>query len=178
MTTKPEKKIQALHEEADREWSNHRSQTDVQTGKMYSPAARKRLMDFSKNAIKRRKDLHESLATLSKHHEFIHAQWAWEDFLYYQNVWNRKNDQDKAYTETYAKKMEWERINEGGNIAVWRKKIAALFREFSVGYRLRIPEVVGPENAHRYTQAPRGTTPQASVSQQSKGGKWSLGGQE
>jgi hypothetical protein len=42
----------------------------------------------------------------------------------------------------------------------WRDHMIRLYRHFRIGYRKRIPAVVGPSIAHRYSQPPRGTTPQ------------------
>ena len=142
-----------------------------------------------------------------------------EDFLYYQNVWNRRFlNPDKDYAETDAEKLAIEareklrkaataddddeddennvlplkadadgqgkgkgrgkpRNGTPGQLdikamsnnregafydpyMVWRNHMIRLYKRFKLAYRKRAPAVIEPDVAHRYSQLPRGTTPQ------------------
>jgi hypothetical protein len=93
---------------AKKNWKQYKVQTDVQTGEVYDGKLRRK-MEIAMNAENRKRtELHKGCATWQKFVEYRTAQAAWEDFLYYQDVWNRKNkDIDLAIaTETAAEKRE------------------------------------------------------------------------
>jgi hypothetical protein len=103
---------------------------------------------------------------------------AWEDHLYFQNVWNRKGlNPEKVYKETNhdrkdmnirgttdQEKLNRKDGNPNGEFRVfyeeWAEHMIQLYQKFRLGYRKRIPAVVSPDIAHRYSQPIRGTTKQ------------------
>ncbi|KAI4606384.1 hypothetical protein J4E80_010136 [Alternaria sp. BMP 0032] len=143
--------------------------------------------------------------------EHRYAQASWEDFLYYQNVWNRRFlSPDKDYAETDAEKLAIKAMKKHRKAAnadnddsedevlplkangpdkrkpsngtpgqlvikamsndresafyepymAWRNHMIRLYKRFRLAYRKRAPAVIEPDVAHRYSQPPRGTTPQ------------------
>ncbi|KAI4624710.1 hypothetical protein J4E83_004386 [Alternaria metachromatica] len=152
--------------------------------------------------------------TWRKFIEHRYAQASWEDYLYYQNVWNRRFlNPDKDYAETDAEKLAIkarEKLRKAatadneddvlplkavadeqgkgkgkgkpsngtpGQLVIkamsndresafyepymaWRNHMIRLYIRFKLAYRKRAPAVIEPDVAHRYSQPPRGTTPQ------------------
>ena len=159
---------------------------------------------------------HNENQTWRKFIEYRYAQACWEDYLYYQNVWNRRYYVENAdYPETYAEKEAMQarakfgrRAKAGDDDAeddalplnllgkpanerdeadpeegtpgqldmgrmkgdrentfykpymAWRDHMIRLYKRFKLAYRKRAPAVIEPDVAHRYSQPPRGTTPQ------------------
>lgn len=155
--------------------------------------------------------VHKPAQTWRKFIEHRYAQASWEDYLYYQNVWNRRHlEANKDYAETAAEKLaiaarkglqraattnnddskdevlpfKADGLNEGnprngtpGQLEIkamsddregafyhpymaWRNHMIRLYKTFKLAYRKRAPAVIEPDVAHRYSQPPRGTTPQ------------------
>jgi hypothetical protein len=151
--------------------------TDIQTGEIYDKIKQKKMEKDIQSQKRRRTDLHAKHHTNRYFKQYRTAQEAWEDFLYYQNVWNRRNERKefKKRLETVAERRAKERAKEQyrkrlargeinadedyANYYVWLEQLIKVFRAFYLGYRKRMPTVVGPEDAHRYTIPTRGTTP-------------------
>lgn len=197
--------IKEFTQHAKQEWKQYKMQTDAQTGEIYDGDARRKMDRAMRAERRKRAALHDGHATWRKFVEYSSAQAAWEDFLYYQNVWNRKSKDWKSTmaleTAVEKKAMQKEQsfrndnaIAEGdsgeakfelkdpilGTIGSetmkrmdgypssiyldlhikWIDHIIRIFKKFHLGYRKRMPATVGPDGAHRYTQPPRGTTPQ------------------
>ncbi|EFQ90085.1 hypothetical protein CFE70_000270 [Pyrenophora teres f. teres 0-1] len=204
-------------------WEQYKGHVDVQTGDIYDKTAQKAMQYAMGNQEKLREKLHKRLGTYHRFIEYRTAQATWEDFLYYQNVWNRRSPWAKqVYHETPADRPRKEHSrasraalraaskNErdpfgpvGGDTPAtplgtsikkkhaahllfgtpgyrrisrrddaphadaayfgayyeWRERMSKTYEKFKLGYRKRIPAVVGPEDAHRYSQPTRGTTP-------------------
>ncbi|KAI4938585.1 hypothetical protein J4E85_001026 [Alternaria conjuncta] len=155
--------------------------------------------------------VHGPHQTWRKFIEHRYAQASWEDYLYYQNVWNRRFlNPDKDYAETDAEKLAIKARNKlrkaaktgnddsedevlplkadgpdkrkpsngtPGQLVIkamsndresafyepymaWRNHMIRLYKRFKLAYRKRAPAVIEPDVAHRYSQPPRGTTPQ------------------
>jgi hypothetical protein len=210
--------IHAYTASADARWAPYELRTDVETGQIYDPTQRSAMKTAVEEETKRRVDLHQQHETWRKFVEYKYAQAAWEDFLYYQNVWNRRNcEPGRLYAETKSEKAKMrraklrqameqegedsesdedvvakapapskkpgrEKVLERGtanqekmdrtdtkwceepfftNYSDWMYHMIGLYRDAKLGYRKRITAVVAPEDVHRYTQPPRGTTPQA-----------------
>jgi len=169
--------IKEFTRDTKREWEKHKVHTDIQTGEIYDKRRQKKMEEDIRSQKRRRTDLHAKHDTERKFEEYRTAQGAWEDFLYFQNVWNRRNG-DREYkerletvaerrTKERAKERYRERLARGEITAdedypdygVWLVQLIKVFRAFHLGYRKRMPTVVGPEDAHRYTIPTRGTTP-------------------
>jgi hypothetical protein len=209
--------------EADRRWEPFERQTDVETGEIYDEIQRAVMETAAEAEEQRRADLHQQHETWRKFAEYRYAQAAWEDFLYFQNVWNRRNYEPlKIYSETASGRRgarirrafeqvmrpegkesasdgdvmskakagrkkttreyglerapilgtpdqdrmdrthdNWSNEPFFGVYSRWLYHMIGLYTAARLGYRKRVPHVVAPEDAHRYTQPPRGTTPQA-----------------
>ncbi|KAF2036455.1 hypothetical protein EK21DRAFT_52110 [Setomelanomma holmii] len=189
--------INSVTKSTQKTWEPFKDQIDVQTGSIFDTAEQRR-MDTAMRASKViEENIHKTHGTWYKSREYMYAQAAWEDFLYYQNVWNRRGlIPDRQYSETPAEKAtvvsparqsRQTRGKKGRSFVIltpslgtpgaksfgrfdgspynqpfldWIEHIVGLFRRYNVGYRKRAPPIVGPTNAHRYSQPPRGTTPQ------------------
>ncbi|KAH3949857.1 hypothetical protein HBI56_022630 [Parastagonospora nodorum] len=172
-----------------REWEQHKVYTDIQTGEIYDEEKRKEMETGMQSQKEVRVNLHATHYTWRKFVEYRIAQAAWEDFLYYQSVWNRKNKGKgfKQKLETVAERRamthkEKEKKNpirgtknadlvnrfefdSSGQYSSdhlnWVLQLIKVFKGFHMGYRKRMPTAVGPEDAHRYTRPTRGTSPYA-----------------
>ncbi|EDU41098.1 predicted protein [Pyrenophora tritici-repentis Pt-1C-BFP] len=92
--------------QADRVWKQYESYTDEDTGHIYERSRRLQMENDMRRQMELREALHKRLDIHNADIERKHADQAWEDFLYYQNLWNRKNfDPESKYYET---KMERE----------------------------------------------------------------------
>jgi hypothetical protein len=192
--------IRELTKSTNEIWKRYDTRTDGQTGEKYNEIEREQMEKAMRAADQERQRMHTSLATWGRAIEYRMAQTVWEDFLYYQNVWNRKTGMvGSEYTETPAEKKssraeggrkkgqavavkarkktrnpvlgtpgsnQLKRQDELSNGAYgpyyedWRANMMRIYNTFSLGSRKRMPDCVGPENAHRYTQPPRSTIPQ------------------
>ncbi|KAG9184913.1 hypothetical protein G6011_11743 [Alternaria panax] len=198
-------------------------QTPAETGQIYDAIQRAAMKTVVEEERLRRANVHKQHETWRKYVEHRYAQASYEDFLYYQNVWNRRNYvPSKVYTEgkkgatirrafkqamrpkdveaesdgdvvakgkgkapppkgnktygygmsrdpiigtTNQNKMDmmstnWYHEPFFGLYYTWLDHLIALYTDARLGYRKRIPDVIAPEDAHRYTQPPRGTVPQ------------------
>ncbi|KAI4617176.1 uncharacterized protein J4E87_008416 [Alternaria ethzedia] len=211
-----EETINNYNKEARERWLPFERQTDVETGIIHDAAQQAAMKRAVLRERRTRENIHDEHRTWRKFVEYRYAQSAWEDFLYYQNVWNRKgHDPWKIYSVTAAEaryqealgslsakarqdvedldsnedtaakapnhlqakdrqaqkpgtnnqnKLDRTKINAYTDAfhdpyMVWLKHMIDLYKSACLGYRKRIPGVVAPENAHRYSQPPRGTTP-------------------
>jgi hypothetical protein len=175
---------------AKREWEQHKVYTDIQSGEIYDEDKRKEMETGMQSQKEVRVNLHATHSTWRKFVEYRVAQSAWEDFLYYQNVWNRKS-KDEDYKQkletvaerramTHKKKQKRKNPIRGTKNADlvnrfdvissgqyshdhfnWVLQLIKVFKGFHMGYRKRMPTAVGPEDAHRYTMSTRGTSPYA-----------------
>ncbi|KAI4698703.1 hypothetical protein J4E81_005314 [Alternaria sp. BMP 2799] len=213
-----EETIDNYTKEALERWQPFERQTDVETGIIHDAAQQAAMKRVVLRERRTRESIHDEHRTWRKFVEYRYAQSAWEDFLYYQNVWNRRgHDLWKIYTVTAAEqryqealgslsakarqdvqdlashedttgrppknhqandpkthkpgtnnqnKLDRTKINAYTDAfhdpyMVWLKHMIDLYIRACLGYRKRIPGVVAPENAHRYSQPPRGTTPRS-----------------
>ncbi|KAF1831940.1 hypothetical protein BDW02DRAFT_467055, partial [Decorospora gaudefroyi] len=173
--------IRKLTQEADRVWETHKVHTDVETGRIKDrSAAGKAVQDMSEQATLR-EQLHSKFVTRHAHLELKYAQAAWEDFLYYQNAWNRRYfDPDQSYHVTKMErkyeeekdppsapepdygKLNWIMHEDDPDYLLdcyvyWRNHLIQLYTKWKLAYRKNMPAEVGPDIAHRYTQPPRTT---------------------
>ncbi|KAI4916565.1 uncharacterized protein J4E92_009069 [Alternaria infectoria] len=213
-----EETIDDYNKEALERWQPFERQTDVETGIIHDATQQAAMKRAVLRERRTREAIHDEHRTWRKFVEYRYAQSAWEDFLYYQNVWNRRgHDPWKIYRETAAEQRYQEALGslsaqarrEGGEsdpnedtvgrppkthqaqeskthkpgtnnqnkldrtkinaytdafhdpYMVWVKHMIDLYKGACLGYRKRVPGVVAPENAHRYSQPPRGTTPRS-----------------
>jgi len=212
-------KIDEYEKEASERWQPFEQETDVETGEIHDPIRRAEMDEAVIAERKNCSDLHKTHETWRKFVEYRHALQAWEDFLYYQNVWNRRyyvpgkiylevptgkkgpvsletsNERArgesekrgaKATQKTKAKAKAKDAPMSGtpkqestnrtdidlhnqpfqGIYHDWVWNMIALYQQARLGYRKRIPAVIAPQDAHRYSQPPRGTTPQNTPSYQ------------
>ncbi|KAI4658071.1 uncharacterized protein J4E79_007052 [Alternaria viburni] len=212
-------KIDHYEKEARERWQPFEEQTDVETGEIHDPIRRAVMEEAVIAERKNCSELHKTHETWRKFVEYRHALQAWEDLLYYQNVWNRryyvpgkiysedpKGKKGPASLETSNEKAKGEGDKPGEKAAKkpkaksksqdapvtgtpkqestnrtdinfhnqpfegiyngWVWNIIALYQQARLGYRKRIPAVVAPQDAHRYSQPPRGTIPQNTPSYQ------------
>jgi hypothetical protein len=186
---KTQSAIKQHDKHANSVWQKHERNTDVETG-IVDQKNRGSYMSML-TAMKTLQDtgarLHVDHATWPKHVERKFADEAWEDFHYYQNVWNRRCfDPTSTYHETESEKDAAKKAEEGKSAVAWavaplkrisvplkskdtwgdyawlywnwRNHMINLFIRCKLGYRKHAPDIVRPEDAHRYSQPPRGTT--------------------
>ncbi|KAJ4985165.1 hypothetical protein SVAN01_09301 [Stagonosporopsis vannaccii] len=163
------------HEDSiKREWDKWKRHADLETGILptatntaYNQAMQPLLDNLAK--------VYEDMNANDRHVEHVLAQAAWEDFLYYQNEWNRRRlgkDSDYFETAAEARKARAKATSSapadvsGSDIktpdqmyATWRDCMITRYTRFRLGSRESVPDSVGPEIAHRFSQPPRGTTP-------------------
>lgn len=86
------KDIDAYNARALQEWQSFEIQTDEQTGTIWNPPDQERMEQQMELLNEERATLHHNNETYVRSIEYSAAQAAWEDFLFYQNVWNRRNE--------------------------------------------------------------------------------------
>jgi hypothetical protein len=100
-----ENTINNYDKEAAQRWRPLEQQTDVETGTIHDPTQREAMEDAMNQEAEKRRNLHDQNKTWTKFIEYRYAQSAYEDFLYYQNVWNRRGYMPgKIYEESTANK--------------------------------------------------------------------------
>ncbi|KAI4682999.1 uncharacterized protein J4E84_006901 [Alternaria hordeiaustralica] len=211
-------KIDEYEKEAWERWQAFEEETDVETGEIHDPIRREEMEEAVIAERVNCSELHKRHETWRKFVEYRHALQAWEDFLYYQNVWNRRyyvpgkiysevptGNKGPASLETPNERVGGEGKEPGakapkktkgkakakdapvgtpdqestnrtdieyhnqpfqGIYNGWMWNMIALYEQARLGYRKRIPAVVAPQDAHRYSQPPRGTIPQTTPSYQ------------
>jgi hypothetical protein len=86
-------------------WSIYEPITDMQTGTIHDKDENEKMNSAMAQVRTEGRKLHKLHHTWYKHLERRYADMCWEDFLYYQNVWNRKHFVPaKEYFETQAEK--------------------------------------------------------------------------
>lgn len=163
----------------DAQWETWRRHADLETG-ILPEVERAAYHGALKPLSEDLKKVHEDLHTWHKHIEFLYAQAAWEDFLYFQNEWNRRgfvSDKDYSETAAEAEAARYEKLRKGTGRDVsaaeymvcpnlspvadvyykWRDSLISRYAHFGLGSRESIPKRVGPDIAHRYSQPARGT---------------------
>ncbi|KAF9700518.1 hypothetical protein EKO04_001693 [Ascochyta lentis] len=175
-------RLETYKQALTKEWVQWEPRTDPETGDFAS----ERLMEAYEAASGPKMDVldaeHKRLHTWHKHMEYRYAQAAWEDFLYFQNVWNRRTlardeEFDGTMGEALKSKREAPGVKNKGKTARttlqeysdeeplktlqdnWRIHVVSLYSKFELGSRKLMPKKIGPEIAHRYSQPLRGTTP-------------------
>ena len=190
--------VEAFSEQVMSTWAAFENKTDVETGIIYKRGDSGKLKVTMDKEAEARKLLHEKYQTWHTHNERKFAEAAWEDFHYYQNVWNRRYfDPAQKFYETKKERAYMESIEEvsqdPSNLMIthdpedfsalyepakrrdavksgdgpgdykrlydqWLNRVISLYMRFKLAYRKRMPDVVRPRDAHRYSQPPRGTT--------------------
>lgn len=109
------RKLDEFTRKSKSSWDKYEALCDIQTGEIYDPGEHKALQTLVETERDERKAIHQQHHVHPKQKDFMFAQSAWEDFLFYQNVWNRRfgwNPRGTAkfkgtcYTETEAEKRE------------------------------------------------------------------------
>jgi hypothetical protein len=101
--------IEAHNNEVRQEWAIHERNTDVQTGGIENRKQNLTMTQHMKDLKIKGGKLHAQHQTWRGHVMRVYADMAWEDFLYYQNVWNRRHfDSSKSYFETKKEQAEME----------------------------------------------------------------------
>ncbi|KAF2874370.1 hypothetical protein BDV95DRAFT_658737 [Massariosphaeria phaeospora] len=115
---------------------------DVATGEIYNEDVRQQMETSMGEANEALKDLNEK-RKYSK--DLANAVGYWEDFHYYQNVWNRRNKLlEKNMSKEKTRDFAWDLIR--------------LYNKWGIGVRDKMPEKLGPDILHRYPQDLRITT--------------------
>ncbi|KAL5114174.1 hypothetical protein ACEQ8H_007922 [Pleosporales sp. CAS-2024a] len=107
--------IAAINAEGEELRTKLESSSDVQTGTIWNRQDAASMSDSLNKLRLRSKKLHASRRTWLHHIRRTAADVAWEDFLYYQNVWNRKDfntDQEFFVTKQERRYREWEQAQE------------------------------------------------------------------
>ncbi|KAH7384612.1 hypothetical protein BKA66DRAFT_569854 [Pyrenochaeta sp. MPI-SDFR-AT-0127] len=155
-------------------WAKFEPHTDVQTGTIHDDEAQREMEEAMGKQQTSLNSVHKKHQTEIKHEKRMLAESCWEDFLYYQNVWNRKGFRlNKNY---FLNKREHDAASEVIGLGKevrdpnkakkrvaprnldWRDHMIMLYIKFQLGYRKNMPKLIEPENAHRYSQPSRGTT--------------------
>jgi hypothetical protein len=99
---------------AERIWATHEPNADVQTGEIDGRSLNNKMQRAMKELQTEREKLHIEHETWYAHSHRMYAEIAWEEFLYYQNVWNRKyfdpyknfyeTKKEREYTEAQKKR--------------------------------------------------------------------------
>lgn len=105
----------------DEVWAKFESKTDVQTGTIYEESEQQEMLESMKEEATAHRKVHDKLVTYHRHVERMCAESSWEDFLYYQNVWNRKDF--NPFNEFYMTKAD--RVIQEAQIKKQKKKAAA-----------------------------------------------------
>ncbi|KAH6632944.1 hypothetical protein C7974DRAFT_423395 [Boeremia exigua] len=154
-------KIKPCKQALDAEWSNWVKEADLETGTMKGGTVAATDCEAAMLRLQREyQKVHSDLSTDHKHDEYRYAQIAWEDFLYFQNEWNRRYlEVNKIYYETRQEAASAKRADPILYFyQLWRDHLWELYTKFGLGNRNSSPKSVTPDVAHRYSQPPRGTT--------------------
>jgi hypothetical protein len=130
--------IKQCNQVLDNEWpTNWASKTDVQTGEIYDQATQADMIQAMETEEEKRSQCHRQNRTTEWHTRYQEAQSYWEDFLYYQNQWNRRI-----------------RAHHSQGTA-WADFLVRLYNGFEIGARDNIPEAIGADQLHRYPDGVR-----------------------
>ncbi|KAJ4381596.1 hypothetical protein N0V86_002960 [Didymella sp. IMI 355093] len=157
------------HEAALRaEWAKWEPETDVETGEVYDDDRRETMLASMASVYnKTRESYGDSDAS---HEKYRKAQELWEDFLYYQNEWNRPRSLDenneRGPRSTYNPQLRTERQREKEKETPsymkylnWRDNLIRLYSTWRVGSRSEIPKSgIGPDKLHVYPDNIRHST--------------------
>jgi hypothetical protein len=142
-------------------------ETDYDTGEIYDTNKQKKMTKQMRAKMASLRNLHSAKDTYESDQDFKYAQASWEDFLYYQNEWNRRRHSKhfKHYdpSETKAEYLEKARaiekqknINKRSEHYVnWRDNMIYLMNLYRIGDRNRAPEPLKPDNLHQYSSSVR-----------------------
>ncbi|KAF3044458.1 hypothetical protein E8E12_010851 [Didymella heteroderae] len=136
--------IRQLTQNATDEWKKIELDANLETGALPedSTAHKDSVMEASLTQLS---EAHQNLQTSKTAGELRWAQAAWEDFFFYQNVWNRRGFKPGAGGNTATEKL----------YVSWRSHMIGLYESFRIGDRQEAPRLVGFDVAHRYSQPPR-----------------------
>ncbi|KAH7135343.1 hypothetical protein B0J11DRAFT_502169 [Dendryphion nanum] len=149
--------------------------TDVLTGNMWDAVEQETMqadMDNRHAVLKAYHAKHKTALSIS---EYVYALQYWEDFLYYQNEWNRRHHEKKYDpTETSWENKERKRLSDWNTVENaarseagdkfqsgywdylnWRDHMIELYQHYGVGNRSNIPNPLEPEQFHRYSGSVR-----------------------
>ena len=118
----------------DAEWANWERETDIQTGEIYEDARRQEMFDIMRPMYRSRKDIQGNTKVdgNESHYALQWALGAYEDFLYYQNDWNRRRKRPSGYS--------------------WVNHWVSLFNKWNIGARNDLASSVGPNDVHVYPE--------------------------
>ena len=159
-------------------WARYEPSTDLETGTIHNRTDLRAMHAAMKADSVRRKEVHDKYEGWHWHVVRKFATMAWEDFLYYQNVWNRRYfDANARYYETKMERTEAEKQEKKEKAKLkskhgpvltqddfwslfnaWLANVIELYTRFQLAYRKRMAATIGPAEAHRYSQPSRGTT--------------------
>lgn len=132
-------RIKEIDQELDTAWrTTWAPQTDVQTGEIYDEGARDAMFAAMQPLTDERSGLQHENNNNEWHRRYAVAQNNWDDFLYYQNEWNRRVS--RKSTSFHDE---------------WSEFLVKLFHDFAVGARNNVPELLGPAELHQYPECTR-----------------------
>ncbi|KAF2021005.1 hypothetical protein BU24DRAFT_404066 [Aaosphaeria arxii CBS 175.79] len=138
-------------------WEKWLPEHDVVEGEIRDS---KRLQQMINEIAEPYHELHEyhlNNKTWAKKEEHMFAQQCWEDFLYYQNEWNRRGPPWNVEPIMMSKRgIQWP-TNDA--YVGWLSHLISLYDKFQIGSRENMPDRLTPEDAHRYSNSIRHTTP-------------------
>lgn len=125
----------------DEEWrTNWVAESYVQTGEIYDRDTLDSMLDAMRPGEEARSGYHSKNETTQWHTRFQAAQSYWEDFLYYQNQWNRRIRKHRSLG------------------TAWAKLLVRLYNKWEFGARDAIPETIGADQLHRYPEGIRSSS--------------------
>ena len=130
------------------EWDRWVGLADVQTGEIYEDAQRTQMM--SAMSVH-----HNVLMGLYEGDSYGDAQEFWEDFLYYQNPWNRRGTgaDDEVYKGlTPPQLIQMMRKSAARPFQLWRLCLVSLYDFFRIGCREDVKGLVDAAHVHRYPE--------------------------
>ncbi|XPS92618.1 hypothetical protein M3J09_002004 [Ascochyta lentis] len=160
-----ETKIQKeQHENALKtEWAKWEPYTSIQNGEIHDQELKQKMLK-GMGSVYRESKPPSSDTKMRASSEYRDAQCLWEDFLYFQNAWNRrrfhiqedeKKPQPESKPRTKTKKKEKEKLKKE---VAWRDNLIRLYTKWNIGDRSKLPESgLGPEQLHMYSDNIRHT---------------------
>lgn len=140
-------------------WQNLEPEADLETGVLPSDSAVHQDAAM-KTSLERLAQAHQSLETSKTTQELRWAQAAWEDHLFYQNSWNRRGftppNQEKSGAGITSSTQETSSTEQ--LYWSWKYDMIGWYHMLGLGNRENMPDLVGVDSAHRYSQSIRGTT--------------------
>ncbi|KAF1957096.1 hypothetical protein CC80DRAFT_547812 [Byssothecium circinans] len=165
------RELKKLNGEKERIWKKWDEEIDIETGTIWDPVKSEAMKQQLEGVEIKIRAVHKKEDTWRKHYLYSKAQHAWEDFLYYQNEWNRRASskyREEGYepyytassTTEYDYTISKETVAEKQDYLTWLYRITHAFEIYGVGKRTNVPEILSIDDLTRYPDNIRNTTRQ------------------